>query len=217
MSGDRGEAAGERVEGRICSVPTGRLMDWLEGRLGPEEAEEVAVLVARAQAGEDPSLAERAAWCRQFLRHAAQAVVEDPPRTARIAVLQAFANRGASLDPGPSLVHTAEVVFDSRRDLTGVRSGAASTSWSLVLSAPGVDVAVDVAARGPTARLGGQVLPLGRGPAGHVVLRAGDAVAARDEADTHGLFSLGNHPPGPYVLTVEMGAATVRCPLELRW
>lgn len=193
-------------------LPTAVIIDWLEGRLDAPACDEVDARVQAAIDGQDPALAERVAWCRQFLALSATAVVADPPAEAHDAVMAMFPGTG---QPAPSsrppAGAEAQVVFDSRRDLAGVRGPGAVAEWTVVYTANGGDLAVDMDLEGGAVHVAGQLL--GDDPPGGIAAlhdRDGDQVATAPLDDV-GQFDLGSHPPATYVIVV--GAITAQLDL----
>jgi len=191
------------------------LLDWLEGRLEPAAAAQVAAAVER-----DAHLAAGVAWIQRFHGLAADVVLETPPAEVRSRLAQRFA---AARPAPPSARQRVQAVltFDSLSTRpVGVRAGLAPPGQRhVVLESEAADVAVDVYEEDVRWRVEGQLLPHGdEAPvAAELLLRepAGDVVAAAS-ADADGGFALGAVPRAAYRLEVQWGDVVVEAELDLR-
>lgn len=97
------------------------LLDWLEGRLGAEEAEQIE---SRLQHADGSTLAELE-WLREFLDTAEQGRLAEPPPVVREALVQQFEERRRG-KRGPGWIDRLKAVltFDSATQLAaaGTRS-----------------------------------------------------------------------------------------------
>ena len=195
------------------------LLDWLEGRLEPAEAAEVAALVDRADA-RTQGLVD---WLRGFLAAARALPLHQPPPIVRQSLAQYFARWSrarAELDQQPRLVH-ARLLFDSRQDLaaTGVRAGVdCGETVHLAYTTEAGDLLLDVYELGPDrVRLDGQVLLAE--PEGAPVFQAsvtGPGFVLRTiDGDALGRFSLPDVPRGPCQLRASNGVLTIVVELNL--
>ena len=195
------------------------LADWLEGRLGEEQAAEVADAVEH-----DSGLADDVAWIRGLVRAREQLPLVDPPALLRQRLEQEFRRRnGASPAPGPDApgAVTPPLVFDSRRDQLALALRAAGEADGDVVDLVwrSDDVEVVVRARSTSndrVRLSGQVLtdlaadaPVfeahASGPAGEV--RSVDG-------DEHGRFRIDVRRDSER-LRLSNGELSVEVPLDL--
>ena len=188
-----------------------RLLDWVEGRLDPVAAAEVAACLDGADAATLATLE----WIRGFQRSASAMVFESPPAQVREALRHRFA---AAYPPEPAFVERlrAALRFDSWTavGLAGARGAdLAEAERHLVFSVPGLDLAVDVYPAGEgMARVEGQLLPLsGTGAAiREVRLVAEGTVVGEADADPHGSFAfLLPVPTGRYALELAGPPAVV--------
>jgi hypothetical protein len=197
----------------------GTLLDWLEGRLDPATAEQVAARVAEA----DERTRCTVDWLRGFLVTARVLPLHEPPPIVRQSLRQHFARWSrarAELDQRPREVHV-QLLFDSRQDLApaGVRAGAGDDdAVHLVYTAEEGDLLVDVYRIGAgSVRLDGQVL-LAR-PQGAPVFEA-SVVGARftvrtTDGDELGRFSLRDVPETDCRLRASNGLITIVADLDL--
>jgi hypothetical protein len=138
----------------------GMLLDWLERRLEPHIAEQVAAQVAEA----DEHTRRTVEWLRRFMVTARSVPLYEPPPIVRQSLTQYFARWSraqAELERRPREVHV-RLLFDSRQDLAlaGVRAaGSEGDAFHLVCAAEEGDLLVDVyRLRAGLVRLDGQML-----------------------------------------------------------
>ena len=136
------------------------LLDWLEGRLDPGVAEQVAARVAEA----DERTRRTVDWLRGFLEVARAVPLYEPPPIVRQSLIQHFARwrrARVELDHQPREVHV-RLLFDSRQDLApaGVRGEASEDdAFHMVYTAEEGDLLVDVYHLGASlVRVDGQML-----------------------------------------------------------
>lgn len=174
-----------------------RLVDWVEGRLSPEESG------ALAEEVDERDLA----WVRAFLRASGDTVIASPPAEVRDALISRFEERAeARRRPGFLERVRAVLSFDSgMQPAFGVRSADVRESQrQLVYSSETADVALDLhPGRDGTVDVVGQVLAVEEGaePFGFQLLRDG-AEAALTTTDELGMFSLSALAPGEYEAVV---------------
>lgn len=208
------------MTGSVTPTPsTEQLMDWLENRLSPAAAAELAQAVEA-----DPQLQERAAWLREFLELSAGLVLADPPSEVRRAATAAFTAYVQTKRP-PGILQTLSAMLTSdswqRLSLAGVRNVSLNTApRQLIYSSDMVDVALNVQVQsgGRDIDLDGQIFPLDNSePAGFVVQLLQNGVEQRLTAsDAGGKFSLAGLPPGHYNLVISGDWAEIELgPLEL--
>ena len=195
------------------------LLDWLEGRLDPAAAEQVAAQVAQA----DERTRRTVDWLEGFLATARALPLHEPPPIVRQSLNQHFARWSrarAELDRRPREVH-AQLLFDSHQDLApaGVRAGTGDDdAVHLVYTAEEGDLLVDVYRLGAgLVRLDGQVL-LAQPQEAPIfeasVTGAGFSARTRD-GDELGRFSLRDVPEGHCQLKATNGLITIVADLDL--
>jgi hypothetical protein len=195
------------------------LLDWLEGRLDPAAAEQVAAQVGEA----DERTRSTVDWLRGFLATTRALPLHVPPPIVRQSLDQYFARWSrarAELDRMPHEVH-AQLLFDSRQDLAtaGVRAGTGDDdAVHLVYTAEEGDLLIDVYRLGAgLVRLDGQVL-LAQPQEAPIfeasVAGAGFSVRTRD-GDELGRFSLRDVPEGHCQLKATNGLITIVADLDV--
>ncbi len=143
-----------------------RLVDWIEGRLSPQEAAEVAAIVANADA--DAETQDTVAWLRTFNRVSQQTTLL-PPERLRERLVAHFANWSAERkrnQPGLWQRIQAALTFDSGSQLAlaGARNTDLETSQrQLIYSSEFGDITLFVQERSFDSHLNlnGQVFPTG--------------------------------------------------------
>lgn len=196
-----------------------RLVDWAEGRLSAEEAEEVEQLLARA----DEETRAEAAWLRAFGKMAGDTVISDPPADLREALITRFDEFTEERPrPGPLRRLAARLTFDGGlQPAFGVRSAGTSGSRQLVYSSEAVDVALNLWRRRGDGGfdVDGQVLLIDDPEPGPLDVRllAGEDEVGATTADELGDFAFEDVPPGSYKVLVRGAGVEIRLsPVELR-
>lgn len=189
------------------------VVDWVEGRLGPERAERV-----RGEVEADESLREAVTWLRRFRQAAAAEPWQAPPARVRAHLVHRFALERPAPPPLVERLRAA-VTFDSAlaQPVAGVRSAAPTTARHLVVSTEDLDVALDLYPEDRDVRVEGQVLPVAEtgDAAADVELSRGGGTLARTAADASGRFALPPVPAGPVLLVVGTAAGAFEVLLDL--
>jgi hypothetical protein len=192
-----------------------QVLDWLEGRLAPEDAAAVAAAVEA-----DPELASIAAWLRNFLALASTARMDElPPRTHAFLREQFALHRPAPPRPHRQLFATLR--FDSAEAArpVGVRAAAAGAGpRHLVLESEELDIALDVYPAARAWAVEGQLLPRGDLPVTAAQVRlvgVPGGVVASSFTDSSGSFTMDLAMAGPHLLQVLCGDLAVDAELEL--
>lgn len=201
--------------GRPLRIAT--LLDWLEHRLPQEEMDAVSHAVEHG----DDQLKQTVAWLRDFVETAGRARLEQPPPIVRQRLQEHFRRWtvGAERRPaGPIMV--AELVFDSRRDLSyaSVRStGAEESNFHIAFRSTSADLVLDVSpTRDGYVRLDGQLLPFdAAAPTCSAELRTATFSARSVDGDEHGRFGFAEIPAAAGRLTVRSGALTITADVDL--
>lgn len=134
------------------------LLDWMEGRLDPDMAADVA----RAAAAGDDRTTEAIRWIQAFKSESRNQQLLAPPPELRPRLRRLFAVHVSAGSPGLRTL-LAQLSFDSRVEgqLAGVRSAAEPASgepFQLTARAGEFDVVLDVTPLVGEARIDGQVL-----------------------------------------------------------
>lgn len=137
-----------------------QIVDWLEERLTPEEAQTVA-----ASLSADPSAQKTAEWLRDFLGLSRQIVLARPPAAVRSSLRHRFDEQQRQPQRVPVWQRlTARLTFDSNQQLAvaGMRAAVLDdTAQQLVYATPAVEVALHLQPRPDDGfDLYGQVFPL---------------------------------------------------------
>ncbi|MCL4858998.1 MAG: hypothetical protein KJZ93_06310 [Caldilineaceae bacterium] len=182
-----------------------RLLDWVEGRLAPDEA----AMVANAVEAAGPDIAEQVAWLRSFVAASERIVFDTPPPSVRRALTARFAAYAQEKRP-PTLFQrlAAALSFDSMQEpaLAGIRSGR-DQPRQLLFATDTLDVVLDIHPRPQDDRMDllGQILP----KEGVSALQELAVQLTRDEqevsmtmADDLGEFSFAALAPGLYQLII---------------
>ncbi|MEM7030977.1 MAG: hypothetical protein AAF629_15535 [Chloroflexota bacterium] len=138
-----------------------QLIDWLEGRLAPDEASEVETIVQN-----DDELQKMTTWLQGFLNASHTTILVDPPAGLFEKTAMYFKDQ-TKLQAGPNWIErlVASLNSDSwqRPALAGVRqAGLQTLPRQLVYSTDVADVALHIqAARRPNQRIVlGQIFPI---------------------------------------------------------
>jgi hypothetical protein len=196
-----------------------QLVNWLEGRLPPEEARLVSEHMAAADASE---LAD-VAWLKKFYEASQGRISPAPPPAVADRLTRTF-SAYAQTRRQPSLFQrlAASLSFDSRRSgVEGVRSASlADSHCQLVYETDLATIALTVQRRGQddTYDLLGQLLPAYDGDVElvRVSLLREQAEFDTTVTDDLGEFTLTALPPGPYTLVLISARYEIKiAPLEL--
>lgn len=194
------------------------LLDWLEGRLGANQAASIAEVVDRG----DVQLRQTVAWLQEFLVVTDQHRLDEVPAVVGHRLRQHFRTWSAGADlPHPEVdgLVEADLVHDSRRDLarTAVRSGGANlAAFQLAYTSRAGDVVLDVF---PVAdgllRVDGQVLTSLPDAAVRAELTVAEGRMRSPDGDTHGRFTLSDVPAALGRLLLRTGELTIALDLDL--
>lgn len=145
-----------------------QLLDWVEGRLGEQEAATVAAQVAVG----DATVQAEVAWVRAFLHLGDTLIVEDPPEQVHQILQERFAEHWQTRRESAAATNTpagffqrlrAALTFDSHLQLglAGARGTESTATRQLIYSTELVDVALNLRHDPTTQRvtLLGQILP----------------------------------------------------------
>ena len=147
-----------------------QLIDWLEGRLSPQEAERVHQQVEEG----DVSLRADVDWLRAFLRTGEIVVLDEPPVDLRVTLRTRYNEYvqtegiAGKADPQafdkPNLLQrlAAALTFDSglQVGMAGARAGEIDSSRRLIFSSSALDISLDMVERSNGLHIDGQILPL---------------------------------------------------------
>lgn len=138
-----------------------QIVDWLEERLTPEEAQAVT-----ASLSADPSAQETADWLQKFLDLSQQLVLARPPATVRSTLRHRFDEQQGQASQSPSVWQrvSAHLTFDSSQQMAvaGMRAAVLEdTIQQLVYATPSLEIALHLQPD-PDDRIAlyGQVFPL---------------------------------------------------------
>ena len=183
-----------------------QLIDWLEGRLTPTDAEEMRQLVARSDAA---TMAD-VAWIRAFLRVGDEIVLEEPPAELRKELRVQFAKyAGAQSAGGENEANlfqrlVAMLSFDSslQPGLAPARAGEMHGVRQLIYACDALDISLAVRHVEEGFSVDGQILPNHAMALGafHVRLEQTTRVIDSIAVDEAGLFSFVALSPGVYQL-----------------
>ena len=197
----------------------GMLIDWLEGRLDPSAAEQVAAQVA----GADERTRRTAEWLRGLLETARAVPLHEPPPIMEQSLIQYFSRwRRARAQPAyrPCDVYV-RLLLDSRQGLVpaGVRGDASDDDvFHLAYTAEEGDLLIDVYRVGAgLVRLDGQML-LAQPQEAPVfeAFVAGEGFTIRTkDGDELGRFCLRDVPERQCQLRATNGLITIVADLDL--
>jgi hypothetical protein len=185
------------------------LLDWLEGRLPPDQAQAVAERLEGADAATQADLD----WLRLFLQARKSVQFASPPPSVREALKQRFAAYTEARQP-PGLFQRllATLSFDSRAQpaTAGLRSAAdEGPQRQLVYTTEAAEIALTVQTTLPnkTFIVTGQIFPIGDTPTHTFSIQLLRDVQEVDlaSADELGEFTFANLPAGDYDMVVSAG------------
>jgi hypothetical protein len=194
------------------------LLDWLEGRLPPDQAQAVAERLETADAATQADLD----WLRLFLQARKSVQIASPPTSVREALKQRFAAYAEAQQP-PGLFQRllATLTFDSRVQpaTAGLRSAQRadeSPQQQLIYSTEAAEIALTIQPILPNKNftVTGQIFPAGDAPAQAFsiqLLREVQEIGLAT-ADELGEFSFANLPAGEYDIVVSAGQYEVVIP-----
>jgi hypothetical protein len=193
------------------------LLDWLEGKLPPDQARQVAERLETADAATQADLD----WLRRFLQARQSVQFVSPPSGVRETLRQRFtAYTGARQPPSLFRRWLATLTFDSRMHpaTAGLRSvqRADDSPQQLIYTTEAAEIALTVHSTPPNKNfmLNGQIFPAGDIPA-HVFsiqLLSGIQEINLALPDELGEFSFTNLPAGDYEMVVSTGEYEVVIP-----
>ena len=185
------------------------LLDWLEGRLPPDQAQAVAERLESANAATMADLD----WLRLFMQARQSVQLTSPPPRVRQTLNQSFAEYvQARQPPGFFQRLLATLTFDSgaQAATAGLRSVAdEGTQRQLVYATEAAEVALTIQAALPNKNfiVTGQVFPTADIPAHSfsIQLLRDIQEIGLSSADELGEFTFANLPAGDYELVVSAG------------
>lgn len=192
------------------------LLDWLEGRLPPDQAQAVAERLENADAATQADLD----WLRLFLQARQSVHFATPPPRLREMLKERFtAYAEARQPPGLFQRLLATLTFDSRLQpaTAGLRSVAdEGPQQQLLYSTEAAEIALTVRPALPNKNftVTGQVFPVGDSPANtfSIQLLRDVQEVGLVSADELGEFSFVNLPAGDYNMVVSTGQYEVIIP-----
>ena len=187
------------------------LLDWLEGRLPPDEAQAMA---KRLESADEATQADLD-WLRLFLQARQSVQFASPPPSVREALKGRFAAYAEARQP-PGLFQRllATLTFDSRVQpaTLGIRSAQPadeSPQRQLIYTTESAEIALTIQPTLPNQSftLSGQIFPLGDtpAPAFSIQLLRDIQEVGLAAADDLGEFTFSNVPVGEYSLVVSTG------------
>jgi hypothetical protein len=195
------------------------LVDWVDGRLDPERAAEVA---AHVEQGE-PRVRAIVEWLRGLVEVGRRFPLEEPPPIVRQQLAARFAQwRDTERALADEIRRfDATVLFDSRERpvVAGVRGTLADEVVHLAYTSDAADLVLDVQrVPGHRVRIDGQVLPADAGgPSIFEATVSGAQFTIRTvDGDRLGRFRLDGVPEGAERLEVTNGTITLTVRLDLR-
>jgi hypothetical protein len=192
------------------------LLDWLEGRLPPDEARTVAERLHAADATTQADLD----WLRLFLQASQSVQLASPPPSVRETLKERFTAYAEVRQP-PGLFQRllAALTFDSRAQpaTAGLRSVAdESPQRQLIYTTEAAEIALTVRPTVPDKNftVTGQIFPIGDTPAHafSVQLLRDVQEVGLTAADELGEFIFANLPAGDYEMVVSAGQYEVVIP-----
>ena len=185
------------------------LLDWLEGRLPPDQAQAVAKRLETADAATQDDLD----WLRLFMQARRSIQFSSPPSGVRETLRERFAAYAEARQP-PGLFQRllATLTFDSRAQpaTAGLRSAAdGGPQQQLIYATEVAEIALTVQSTLPNKNfiVTGQIFPAGNTPAQAFSIQLLRDVQEVDlaAADELGEFTFANLPAGDYELVVSAG------------
>ena len=194
------------------------LLDWLEGRLPPDQARAVAERLKTADATAQADLD----WLRLFLQARQSVRFASPPARVREALKERFANYARTRrPPGPFQRWLATLTFDSSRQpatagLRSVQGAGDGPQQQLIYQTENIEVALTIHSTLPNKSflVTGQIFPVGDIPSHGFSVQLLRDVQEVDlvAADELGEFSFANLPAGEYEMIVSGGEYEVVIP-----
>ncbi|MBU2696851.1 MULTISPECIES: hypothetical protein [Pimelobacter] len=185
------------------------IVDWIEGRLPDERADQVAAEVAA-----DEDSAGAAAWMTQFLADARRLPLETPPPELS-ARLRGLFDDAANLPPEVRWA-TAHLLYDTREAMTGTRSADLLDHTHLAFETEHGRFVVEVRRAGAgEVDLHGLLLLDEGAAAADVTLLEDGTVRRRARTTADGRFELLQVPQSVDELRIAVRDARVSAPLDL--
>lgn len=194
------------------------LLDWLEGRLPPDQARAVAERLELADATTQADLD----WLHRFMQARQSVRFASPPARVRETLKEYFAAHAQTRKrPGPFQRWLATLTFDSRAQpaTAGLRSAPGvddGPQQQLIYQTDAAEVALTVHSTLPNKNfmVTGQIFPVGDIPSHAFSIQLLRDVQEVDlaAADELGEFSFANLPAGDYEMVVSAGEFEVVIP-----
>ncbi|HEU0292333.1 MAG TPA: carboxypeptidase-like regulatory domain-containing protein [Anaerolineales bacterium] len=189
------------------------LLDWLEGRLPPDEARDVAERLHAADAATQADLD----WLRLFLQASRSVRFASPPPGVRETLKQRFAAFAEARQlPGLFQRWLATLTFDSHAQpvTAGLRSAAEEGQRrQLIYTTEGAEIALNLHSIRPDENfvVTGQIFPTAGTPphAFSIQLLRGAGEVALAAADELGEFTFADIPAGEYDMVLSAGGYEV--------
>jgi hypothetical protein len=193
------------------------LLDWLEGRLPPDEALAVADRLKAADAATQADLD----WLRLFLEARRFLKLSSPPPSVRETLKQRFAAHAEARQQPPGLFRRwlAALTYDSRTQLvtTGLRSATDDKQQrQIIYSTEAAEIALTIHSAIPEKKfhVTGQIFPMTDAPSTEFsiqLLRDASEVALT-RSDELGEFTFADLPVGKYDIVASTGQYEVVIP-----
>jgi hypothetical protein len=196
--------------------PFSELIDWLEGKLPPDQAQAVAERLKTVEAATQADLD----WLRRFLQASQSVQFASPPASVRETLRERFAAYAEARKP-PGLFQRllATLTFDSNAQpaTAGLRSASDEGSQrELIYTTEAAEIALTVHSALPNNDLivTGQIFPAGDIPANafSVQLLRNTSEVGLAAADDLGEFTFTGLPAGNYEIVVSAGRYEVVIP-----
>lgn len=187
------------------TIEFARLLDWLEGKLPDEEAQEIS----RQMEDADEESRVNLAWLQRFQQARQNIQLDRPPALVRAALQERFqAFSESRQEPGFFQRLAAILTFDSRAQMVtaGIRSAAAEGQQrQLVYATEAAEIVLNLWLSGDNGHvnIAGQIFPLNENldPADFLVQLLQDTVEfGLTVTDDLGEFSFDEIPSGQYEL-----------------